>query len=1103
MKRRMALLVGLALLVSGRLLAGTIYVDDDAPGDPGPGDPMVSDPLEDGTADHPYDAIQEGIDDAVGGDTVLVADGTYAGSGNKDLDFGGKAITLQSENGAATTIIDCENDGRGLYFHNEETTSSAVDGFTITNGAVSGGGIFCSGSDPTITNCTISGNSADWYGGGIFCGESSPTITNCTITNNSAKYDTGGGIHCMDNSSPTITDCTITGNSARVNGGGISCQKNSSPIISNCTISGNTAGGYGGYGGGIDCFDNSSPTIISCAISGNSALHGGGISSYWYSSPAIRNCTISDNSASVHGGGIACYSYSSPAITNCTVGDNSAVYNGGGIYCSNSGPTITNSTISGNAADYCGGGIHSDFLSSPAMTNCILWGNTAPTGHEIALTSTNKPSTLIVRYGDVQGGAGEAYVDPGCTLDMDTTNIGDDPDDNPLLTPDGHLTAGSPCIDWCPTGAADDRDGEARPFPVGGGYDIGSDEFVDTDGDGLPDWWETKFFGSPTAAEPAVDEEPDSLTNLEEYESDTHPLHADNPERTYYVSDAAGDDAYDGLAAAYDGTHGPKLTIQAGIDATITGWDYTVLVADGTYTGVGNRDLDFGGKAITVCSENGAASTIIDCEATELDYHRGFWFHSGETLAAVVDGFTVTNGYVADDVGGGILCWTQSNPTIANCTIGGNTAGRHGGGIFCYKSDPGVTDCTISGNEATWCGGGIGCEESSPTVTDCVITGNSADIEGGGIYGYLSGPHVTGCTIDDNSAALDGGAVSSNSSSPTFAKCTMSGNTAGDDGGGIDCYNSDLTLTHCTILGNTTNDEGGGIWFWMSDGATVANCMIVGNSALATSGGIGFASSSPSITNCTISGNSAFLHVGGGVGCFEGSSPTMTNCILWGNTAPTGHEIALASTGWPSTLTIRHSDVQGGTGEADVEPGCTLDIDGTCIDADPLFVTGPLHGCYLSQIAAGQLADSPCVDTGSDTAANLGLDALTTRTDGVTDTGVVDMGYHAPPAIFGDVDGNMVVDGLDLTAVLTAWETEPGDPLWNPNADLDGNGVVDGLDLTEVISNWTTGAGAASPRELGPPATEALESGPKTVKAGAHESRPGNVRMESGKVRRK
>ncbi|MCH7846416.1 MAG: right-handed parallel beta-helix repeat-containing protein, partial [Acidobacteria bacterium] len=64
------------------------------------------------------------------------------------------------------------------------------------------------------------------------------------------------------------------------------------------------------------------------------------------------------------------------------------------------------------------------------------------------------------------------------------------------------------------------------------------------------------------------------------------------------------------------------------------------------------------------------------------------------------------------------------------------------------------------------------------------------------------------------------------------------------------------------------------------------------------------------------------------------------------------------------------------------------------ISSDPLFVSG----YYLSHIAAGQGSDSPAIDAGSDTAANLGLDTRTTRTDDVTDTGTVDLGYHATPA---------------------------------------------------------------------------------------------------------
>jgi hypothetical protein len=86
----------------------TIYVDDKGPGDPGPGNPAVSDPLENGTAEHPYDSIQKAIDAAVAGDTVLVADGTYAGDGNHDNDLKSKAITVRSSGGPYRCVIDCK-----------------------------------------------------------------------------------------------------------------------------------------------------------------------------------------------------------------------------------------------------------------------------------------------------------------------------------------------------------------------------------------------------------------------------------------------------------------------------------------------------------------------------------------------------------------------------------------------------------------------------------------------------------------------------------------------------------------------------------------------------------------------------------------------------------------------------------------------------------------------------------------------------------------------------------------------------------------------------------------------------------------------------------
>ena len=90
----------------------------------------------------------------------------------------------------------------------------------------------------------------------------------------------------------------------------------------------------------------------------------------------------------------------------------------------------------------------------------------------------------------------------------------------------------------------------------------------------------------------------------------------------------------------------------------------------------------------------------------------------------------------------------------------------------------------------------------------------------------------------------------------------------------------------------------------------------------------------------------------------------------------------------------------------------------------------------------------------------------------------------------GDVDGNGVVDGLDLTAVLTAWETVACDALWDPAADLDDNGTVDGLDLTAVISNWTVASSAA------PEASAAAKPGKGRGGRGV-----GNIRKGSGNVK--
>jgi hypothetical protein len=142
-----------------------------------------------GTQEVPYCTINAAIQNVSDGYTIIVRDGAYTGTGNKNLDFGGKAITVMSEHGPESTIIDCEGSGRAFRFHSGESSDSILDGFTIIRGSVtlSGGAMLCEAASPTIKNCIISGNSSGVNGGGIaFYDAVAPALSNCVITGNEA-----------------------------------------------------------------------------------------------------------------------------------------------------------------------------------------------------------------------------------------------------------------------------------------------------------------------------------------------------------------------------------------------------------------------------------------------------------------------------------------------------------------------------------------------------------------------------------------------------------------------------------------------------------------------------------------------------------------------------------------------------------------------------------------------------------------------------------------------------------------------------------------------------------------------------------------------------
>ncbi len=245
------------------------------------------------------------------------------------------------------------------------------------------------------------------------------------------------------------------------------------------------------------------------------------------------------------------------------------------------------------------------------------------------------------------------------------------------------------------------------------------------------------------------------------------------------------------LSAVID-VPGDQPTIQAGINAASNG--DTVVVADGIYTGGGNKNLNFNGKAITVRSSQGPLNCIIDCE----NDGNGFFFENGEEGDSVVDGFTIINGRAT--YGGGIYI-EECSPTILNCILLNNKGERpggvdgYGGGIYCY--DDVLVDVVIPWIEHGPC---------KPTIANCIFAENSADY-GGGIYNYSDGflsttePAVINCTFAGNHSDLEGGGMYNWQSEPTVKNSIFWGDTCGTFYPEIRNISCSPFITYCDIQG--------------------------------------------------------------------------------------------------------------------------------------------------------------------------------------------------------------------------------------------------------------------------------------------------------------
>ena len=479
-----------------------------------------------------------------------------------------------------------------------------------------------------------------------------------------------------------------------------------------------------GLAGGIRAV-NSSPTIQRCHIVRNADTNSraagiflaGNCSPMIYDTSVVSNYNAGSPGSGTQGmGGIYCYDGVNLTLINC-----SFIYNGNPANPENF------------AQIYC----HTSHISA---INCLIWNLFI---NEII----EDAGTVTARYCDIEGGW------PGIgNIDQNPENLG-----SYFSRCNFHLEHSSPCIDRGDPNtqfilSAYDPDGDPRIH--NGRIDIGADEFVDTDADWLPDCWEKKFFVSSTAAETYGNPDNDAYVNHEEYSMNTNPITTH-----IYVNDSTGSDAWNGAAPVWDGQHGPCKTIMGGMGRLYSG--DTLLVAPGIYQGYNNRDINLW-QELTVKSTDGPETCIIDCQGSAADPHGGFTISKdyGSTEPdAVLEGFTIKNGYSASVYSPAGISIYGTSPTIRNCIITENTfeLGHSdmtgGAGIRCMYNHPNpaphpqIIDCEISHNRTNQYGGGIFADDNSYlTLNRCLIHHNEGPV--GGIAAYQA--LIQSSTIADN-----------------------------------------------------------------------------------------------------------------------------------------------------------------------------------------------------------------------------------------------------------------------------------------------------------------------------------------------------------------
>ena len=763
-----------------------------------------------------YSTIQAAIDAAVTKDTILIADGTYSGDGNRDLEIPVN-LTIMSENGAAYTIIDagggpgdehrCIEIAAGITVLLDITFENGYVETGVNTELAMSGAIKLNFMDSLeARNCLFRNNFASATGGVLAVPYFAfANFVNCSFVGNVAPMGsavTAGGMY--DHLNLTITGCTFYENiadaSASVYGGGAVHCYNSGAIITDCWFENNRALGYFG-GGAITSMHSDTALVVShCTFVRNRGTLGGAMSFFYGSAPRIENCTFYGNVAErtewpvfgVQHDGSGTIFYLAEACNDTLMAGE-----------------INNSTISFTSE---GSALYTYYPDScnpaPQFNCCNLYGNEAGDWTGIIEDQIDSSGNMSAdpKFCDIAARDFRLQEHSPCL-----------PENNTCGELIGDYGLGCPILDAPQIGCFS----ETISITAQAGEEICYYLFITNVADGEVTVTNDGTWSNDSLCFTPVSRGLHTFQIVAENAGGR-----DSCEVHFMVSIPEVYDVYPG------GQIQPMLNIANSGD--------TVKVHDGVYTGEGNRDLDFLGKDIILTSVNGPKDCVIDGGTDTVgwsEYYRGIWFRRNESDKAVVNGFTFTRCYayaircdsstpviqncVFDHNGLGIVSRLRGNCQVLNCIFTNNMpVDDRGAGAAIYKASPLFENCLFQRNSGWGGGAAIQDAPSQPLFRYCSFIDNGFSYVdayplGGALFlSYGAHPRFENCTFSRNKGT--GSTLYIWSDDPcyaTFNRCIIAYGYDSPDGyyagGPINCSeagSSIMDLSCCNVYGNTAGD---------------------------------------------------------------------------------------------------------------------------------------------------------------------------------------------------------------------------------------------------------------------------------------------------------